>query len=31
MPSMGFEPAIPTIERIQVYALHRTDTETGLG
>jgi len=30
MPSAGFEPAIAAIERLQAYALDRTDTEIGL-
>jgi hypothetical protein len=29
MPSMGFEPAIPTIEQQQFYALDRTATGIG--
>jgi len=30
MPSAGFEPAIPTIERLKTYALGRTATGIGL-
>ena len=29
MPSMGFEPAVPAIERLQNYTLDRTDTGIG--
>jgi len=29
MPSAGFEPAIPAIERRQTYALERTATAIG--
>jgi hypothetical protein len=29
MPSAGFEPAIAAIERLQMYALDRTDTGSG--
>jgi hypothetical protein len=29
MPSAGFEPAIAAIERLQTYALDRTDTGIG--
>jgi hypothetical protein len=29
MPSVGFQPAIPAIETIQTYALHRTATRLG--
>jgi len=31
MPSVGFEPAIPAIERPLTYALHRSVTEMGKG
>jgi hypothetical protein len=30
MPSVGFEPAIPAIKRLQTYALERTATGIGL-